>query len=199
MTQSTSAIPGYKMGDPSVPRAPISQEEFEELKTAVLLSEQDIVYLRMAGEVLVPRLEELLDVWYGFVGSHPHLVKYFARKSDKQPDEGYLGAVRKRFGQWVKDTCAANYDQKWLDYQFEIGRRHHRSGKNRTDGVDAEDNVPLRYLVAFIAPITVTVKPFLAQSGKSPSDVEKMHAAWLKAVTLQVALWSWPYVKEGDF
>jgi len=26
-----------------------------------------------------------------------------------------------------------------------------------------------------------------------------MHRAWLKAVVLQVALWSYPYAKGGDF
>lgn len=194
-----TAIPGYTMGQASVPKAPISWVEFEELKKSVLLGEEDLSYLRMAGDVLVPRVEELLDVWYGFVGSNPHLVKSFARKSDGKPDEEYLGAVRKRFGQWVKDTCAANYDQKWLDYHFEVGRRHHRSGKNRADNVNAEENVPLRHLVALIAPITLTVKPFLEKSGKSAEDVEKMHAAWLKAVTLQVAIWVWPYTREEDY
>jgi len=195
----TNTIPGYTYGQASVPKAPITLEELEELKKSVLFSDEDVRYLRMAGEVLGPQVEELLDVWYGFVGSNPHLVQSFARKSDGKPDEGYLAAVRKRFGQWVKDTCAANYDQKWLDYQFEIGRRHHRSGKNRTDGVDAADVVPLRHLVALVVPITLTVRPFLEKSGKSAADVEKMHQAWFKAVTLQAALWSQPYTKEGDY
>jgi len=192
-------IPGYMMGASSVPKAPISWAELEELKKSVLLGDEDLKYLRMAGEVLVPKVEELLDVWYGFVGSNPHLVKSFSRKSDGKPDEGYLGAVRKRFGQWVKDTCAASYDQKWLDYQFEIGRRHHRSAKNKTDNVQAEENVSMRHIIALIAPITLTVKPFLDKSGKPAEDVEKMHAAWLKAVTLQAALWTFPYAKEGDY
>ncbi|MEW6435259.1 MAG: protoglobin domain-containing protein [Myxococcota bacterium] len=193
------AIAGYTMGQASVPKAPISLAELADLKKSVLLGEEDLKYLRMAGEVLAPRVEELLDVWYGFVGSNPHLVKSFARKSDGKPDEGYLGAVRKRFGQWVKDTCAASYDQKWLDYQFEIGRRHHRSGKNKTDNAKAEENVPMRHIVALIVPITLTVRPFLDKSGKGAADVEKMHQAWFKAVTLQAALWCHPYVKEGDF
>jgi len=194
-----AAIAGYTMGQAVIPKAPISWAEFEDLKKSVLLGEEDLNYLRMAGDVLGPKVEDLLDVWYGFVGSNPHLVKSFARKSDGQPDEGYLNAVRARFGQWVKDTCAANFDQEWLDYQFEVGRRHHRSGKNKTDNVDAEDVVPLRHLVALIAPITLTVKPFLEESGKPAADVEKMHAAWFKAVTLQVAIWTAPYTKEEDF
>jgi hypothetical protein len=26
-----------------------------------------------------------------------------------------------------------------------------------------------------------------------------MHQAWLKSVLLQVTLWTYPYIKEGDF
>lgn len=193
------SIPGYALGDPSLPKAPISQEEFEELKKSVLLKEEDLKALREAGKILGPKVEELLDVWYNFVGSNPHLVRTFARQSDGQPDEHYLSAVRKRFGQWVKDLCAANFDRKWLDYQFEIGRRHHRSGKNKTDGVQAQEHVPLRHLIALIAPIVITVKPFLEKSEKPTDEVEKMHQAWLKAVVLSVVLWSYPYTREGDF
>jgi hypothetical protein len=29
--------------------------------------------------------------------------------------------------------------------------------------------------------------------------VEVMHQAWVKAVLLQVILWSQPYVRDGDF
>jgi len=60
-------------------------------------------------------------------------------------------------------------------------------------------HIPLRYLIAFIYPIGSTIKPFLARKGHSPEEVEKMHQAWFKAVVLQVALWSYPYAKEGDW
>jgi hypothetical protein len=53
--------------------------------------------------------------------------------------------------------------------------------------------------VAFIYPITATIKSFLAKKGHSADEVEKMHQAWFKSVTMQVALWSAPYVKEGDW
>jgi len=56
-----------------------------------------------------------------------------------------------------------------------------------------------RYLPAFIYPITATLKAFLAGKGHSQADVEKMHQAWLKSVILQVTLWSYPYVRAGDF
>jgi hypothetical protein len=54
-------------------------------------------------------------------------------------------------------------------------------------------------MVAFIYPITATIKPFLAKKGHSAEDVDKMHQAWFKSVVLQVTLWSYPYVKNGDY
>lgn len=193
-----SSIPGYTYGTNQVARSPITVAEFEGLKQAVLFGPEDEKYLRMAGEVLADQIEDVLDLWYGFVGSHPHLVYYFTDGQGNANAE-YLAAVRKRFGQWILDTCNRPYDQAWLDYQHEIGLRHHRSKKNQTDGVQSVPNVAHRYLVAFIYPITATIKSFLAKKGHSPDEVEKMHQAWFKSVTMQVALWSAPYVKNGDW
>jgi len=193
-----SSIPGYTYGTDQVARSPITVAEFEGLKQAVLFGPDDEKYLRMAGEVLADQIEDVLDLWYGFVGSHPHLVYYFT-DGQGNPNAEYLAAVRKRFGQWILDTCQRPYDQAWLDYQHEIGLRHHRSKKNQTDGVQAVPNVAHRYMVAFIYPITATIKSFLAKKGHSADEVEKMHQAWFKSVTMQVALWSAPYVKEGDW
>jgi hypothetical protein len=195
MDQSTE-IPGYDYG--RVGPSPLGLEELERLKQTVLFTEEDERYLRLAGEVLADQVEELLDVWYGFVGSHPFLLHYFSGP-DGNPDARYLEAVRKRFGQWVRDVCQRPYDRTWLDYQHEIGLRHHRSKKNRTDGVQSVPHIPMRYLVGFIYPITATVRPFLERKGHSAQDVEKMFHAWFKAVVLHVTLWCYPYVKEGDF
>jgi hypothetical protein len=197
-TMSNKKIEGYTYGKEEVAKSPISMDELELLKKSVLFTEEDEKYLRMAGEVLAGQVEDVLDVWYDFVGSHPHLVYYFTGP-DGQPKEYYLSAVRKRFGQWILDTCNRPYDQDWLNYQHEIGLRHHRTKKNQTDNVDSVSNISYRYLVAFIYPITATIKPFLAKKNHSSDEVEKMHQAWSKSVTLQVALWSSPYVKNGDF
>ena len=196
---SPAGIPGYAYGKASIPKSPVSVEEFELLKKSVLFTDEDVKYLRLSGQVLRDQTGAVLDVWYGFVASNPHLVHYFGRKSDGQPDAEYLAAVRKRFGQWILDTAAADYDQKWLDYQQEIGRRHHRSGKNRTDGAASVDHIHYRYLPALIYPICWTLKPFLAKQGHSAEEVDKMHQAWVKSVILQVILWSRPYIREGDF
>jgi hypothetical protein len=185
---SVQTIPGYTYGTAEAARSPVSMEEFADLQKATMFTEEDVRYLRMAGEVLADQVEDILDLWYGWVGSQPHLVYYFSGP-DGQPDMNYLQAVRRRFGQWILDTCNRPYDRDWLNYQHEIGLRHHRAKKNQTDGVRSVPHIPMRYLVAFIYPITATIKPFLAKKGHSPEDVEKMHQAWTKSVIMQVALW----------
>ena len=197
--RAADAVPGYAYGSTALPRSPVTEADLDLLKQAVLFTEEDEQHLRLAGEVLADQIEDVLDVWYGFVGSHPHLLYYFTNKQDGKPDTEYLGRVRKRFARWILDTTAANYDQTWLDYQHEIGRRHHRTGKNEADNAPAVDHIHFRYLVAFVYPISATVKPFLANKGHTAETVEKMHAAWTKSVLMQAILWSHPYIRDGDF
>jgi Protoglobin len=191
-------IPGYTYGTAAVERSPVSLQDLELLRRTLLLGDDDLAALRRSGEVLASQVEEILDVWYGFVGANPHLLAAFSN-AQGQPDQHYLAAVRRRFGQWILDTARATYDQAWLDYQHEIGLRHTRRKKNQTDGADAADHIPLRYVLALLVPITTTLRPFLAKGGAAPEEVEAMHAAWVKAVLLQVILWSQPYVRDGDF
>jgi hypothetical protein len=195
---SQTEIPGYTYGTAALARSPVSLQDLELLRATLLLGDDDLAALRRSGEVLAPQVEEILDVWYGFVGANPHLLAAFSN-AQGQPDQQYLAAVRRRFGRWILDTARATYDQAWLDYQQEIGLRHTRGRKNQTDGADATDHIPLRYVLALLVPITTTLRPFLANGGAAPEEVEAMHAAWVKAVLLQVILWSQPYVRDGDF
>ncbi len=175
----------------------VTLEELERIKKALLFSDEDIAALRKAHDILVPRTERLLDVWYGFVGSHDFLLRYFS--TGEGPVERYLAAVRVRFGQWVADTCRAQYDQAWLAKQEEIGRRHY-TDKGKTDGVvGTPPIVHYRYMVPLVYPIYATVRPFLEEGCDDPAEVERMHQAWLKAVLLQVTLWSRPYLRDGAF
>jgi len=57
---------------------------------------------------------------------------------------------------------------------------HHRAKKGETDVVDAVGHVPLRYMVAFMAPIGITIRRFLEEGGLSSRDVEGMWVAWIK-------------------
>ncbi|HZO96643.1 MAG TPA: protoglobin domain-containing protein [Gaiellaceae bacterium] len=188
----STTIPGYTYGTDAVPRSPLTLEQLDLLKRTVTLGDDDVAALRRSRALLEPRVDEVLDVWYGFVASQPHLLRFFAGRETGEPIGEYLERVRARFGRWILDTAAAEYDQAWLDYQHEIGRRHHR-GKNETDGVDSVPTIDLRYVIALVHPITATLRPFLAAPGVAPDELERMHDAWRKAVVLQVALWSEAY------
>lgn len=192
-------IAGYTYGSPTLARSPVPLIEFERMKQTALFGAEDVKYLRLSHDILKDQVEAVLDVWYGFVASQPHLLASFTGKADGKPLTDYLGAVRRRFGRWILDTARAEYDQAWLDYQHEIGLRHHRIKKNTTDGASSTEIVPFRNLIALIFPVTFTLKPFLARHGHPASDVDKMYDAWLKSCLLQLTLWSYPYVKEGDF
>jgi hypothetical protein len=187
----TTDIAGYTYGR-DLPASPVTIGDLDRLLSTLLWTDDDAAALARAGAILDAQVEEVLDVWYGYVGSHPHLVVSF-NGPDGQPSGDYLAAVRGRFGQWIRDLCNRPWDQTWLDYQHEIARRH-TDTMGDTDRVTSDQtHIPLRYLIAFIWPITATIRPFLAKGGTDPADIDAMHAAWFKAVTLTVALWSQPY------
>ena len=191
--------PGYALGQSTLARAPYSMADLAALQKSMLFGADDVAALRRSRAILADQTEAILDVWYGFVASTPELVVFFGDTRSGQPDGAYLAAVRKRFALWILDTADAKYDQAWLDWQYEIGLRHNRVKKNKTDGAHGPAQVDFRYLPALTIPITTTLKPFLAKKGASAADVEKMHAAWVKAVLLQAILWSHPYIKDGEF
>lgn len=89
-----SQIPGYIYGSRELPQAPVSDEEFKLLKSTVLMTDEDVRYLRMAGEVLKDQVEDVLDLWYGWVGSNKHLVYYFGDRETGQP----IGSTCQRSG-----------------------------------------------------------------------------------------------------
>ena len=191
--------PGYALGQSTLARAPYSLADLAALQKSMLFGADDVAALRQSRAILADQTEAILDVWYGFVASTPELVVFFGDTRSGQPDGAYLAAVRKRFALWILDTADAKFDQAWLDWQYEIGLRHNRVKKNKTDGAHGPAQVDFRYLPALTIPITTTLKPFLAKKGASAADVEKMHAAWVKAVLLQAILWSHPYIKDGEF
>ncbi len=192
-------IPGHRLGDPELPRSLIDADAFATMKEVALFGDDDVAALRRSGPILEPQIEAVLDVWYGFVGSKPFLLAHFAHPTSGEPNGEYLARVRARFGQWIRDTAAARYDDDWLRWQFEIGRRHHRVGKNATDGATSTAIVPFRYLLPLAQPIVQTLRPFLAATGERVETVDAMQDAWRKSVLLQVTLWSSPYVAPDDF
>jgi len=184
---------GYLYDDPGLAASPVSVDELDRIKSSLLWTDEDRDALRAAGKILIDQTAAILDLWYGFVASQPHLVAAFAGP-DGQPDGNYLDAVRGRFGRWIEDLCTRDFDETWLAYQEEIALRHHSAKKNRTDRVASPSNhVELRYLIALTVPITVTIRYFLAAGESDPARVDAMYHAWFKAVILSVVLWARPY------
>lgn len=190
-------IKGYEYGNANLGQSPVSMQDLELLKKTLLWSDEDDRYLRMAGEVLKDQTDAVTDLWYDYVGGNEHLLHYFTK--DGQANMDYLTAVKARFGQWILDLCNRSYDQDWLNYQHEMALRHHTAKKNKTDGVDAVPIVHYRYVVAFIVPLTVTIKGFLGKDGHDGDTIDKMYTAWFKGLTLTAILFTQPYINSGEF
>jgi hypothetical protein len=196
---SIETLAGYTYGTPAVARSPVSLAELALLEASVGWTPADTEALRKAGVILEDQIDAILDTWLSPVRATPFLAAYYGTPDGRTIDERYFIDVRARFGQWIRDTCNRPHDQAWLDYQHEIGLRHHRAKKNRTDGAATTPHIPLRYMISSIAPISLSMKRFLWAKGQAADDVEAMFAAWCKAVALQAALWSRPYANEADF
>lgn len=197
--QQTEVPAGYTYGKKEIAKSPFTPDELKLLQQSLLFNDEDVKYLRMSHDILKGQTNEILDVWYGFVGSTPQLVYFFGNKKTGKPDGEYLAKVRERFKMWVLQTAEAKYDQDWLNYQYEIGLRHYTTKKNKTDNVNSVPVINYRYIPALTIPVITTLKPFLAKTGASPEDVDKMQNAWLKSVLMQTILWGQPYMKKGEF
>jgi hypothetical protein len=191
-------IAGYTYGDAELARSPVSLSELDELKAAVLFTEEDVRALRRGAELVHERIEDLFDHWFSLIGRF--LLPGWAPNAGGPPIERYLHATHPRFLRWVEDTFERDYDQNWLDYQHEIGLRHHRAKKNLTDGfTEATAYVPFRWLVPLIFPMAQTIRPFLCDAGATADEAEAITAAFTKSMLLQITLWSRPYVGDADW
>ncbi len=193
--QST-AIPGQTFGTDQPTPSPVSDEDFERLKASVLFGSDDERALRQAGDVLGDQVEDVLDVWNDFVASHSHLVAYFSTPEGEQLDD-YLARVRRRFGQWILGSCRRAYDRTWLDYQEEIALR--TRGRRRTRPTTLPPAYPAAVHGRLRLPDHREDARLPGREWHGQEEVEAMHQAWFKAVTLQVARWSEPYAREGDW
>jgi hypothetical protein len=190
-------IHGYTYGLAEVAASPVSLRELEDLKVTVGFTEEDQRSLRLAGEVLAEQTAQIVAHWRsGIIAGIPNLARH-SRTPEGDPIPEYLDKSNLRFRQWILDTCLRPYDQDWINYQHEIALRHTSAKKNLTDGVRSTPFVPLRDIVAFIAVINETIKPYLAAKGHSNEEVDRMHQAWCKSLQLQAALWARPYTDNA--
>jgi hypothetical protein len=193
MKKIAESIPGYSYGAAEVATSPVSVSDLENLKISAGFTEEDQYYLRMAGDVLTNQTRQVVEHWRSqIIASIPNLARH-SRTPQGNPIPEYLAASNLRFEQWILDTCLRPYDQDWINYQQEIALRHTSSKKNKVDGVQSTPYVPLRDIIAFVAVMNETLKPYLAAKGNTPEDVDRMHRAWCKSIQMQLALWVRPY------
>jgi hypothetical protein len=193
MNRVADQIPGYTYGNAAVAKSPISMAQFDELKTSAGFTEEDQRFLQIAGEVLSGQTRQIVALWRSqIIASIPHLARH-SRSPDRKPLPEYLAQSNLRFEQWILDTCLRPYDQDWLNYQHEIAMRHTAAKKITTDGVRSTPCVPFGDIIAFVAVMNETIKPYLTAKGHLLEQVERMHKAWCKSIQLQLALWAKPY------
>jgi len=198
MRRVSEHIHGYTYGTDEVGASPVSTKELEELKTSAGLTAEDERYLKLAGEVLVDQTAQIVQHWRsGIIASIPNLARH-SRSPEGEAIPEYLAKSNLRFEQWILDTCLRPYDQDWLNYQQEIALRHTSVKKNKVDRVRSTPYVPLRDIIAFVAVLNETIKPYLAAKRNSAEEVDRMHAAWCKSLQLQLALWARAYALSGE-
>jgi hypothetical protein len=190
-------IPGYTYGTVEAAARGLSIQELRDLKISAGLTEEDERYLRLAGEVFADQTQQIVAHWRsGIIAGIPNLARH-SRTAEGEPIPEYSANSGLRFQQWILDTCLRPYDQDWLNYQQEIALRHTSVKKNQVDGVLSTPYVPLRDIIAFVAVMNETIKPYLAAKGHAPEDVDKMHGAWCKSIQLQLAIWTGVYANSG--
>jgi|SRR5208337_2796108 len=198
MRKVAEHIAGYTYGAAEVAVSPVSMQELEDLKVSVGFTDEDQRYLKLAGEVLADQTQQIVHHWRsGIIAGIPNLARH-SRTPEGEALPDYLAKSNLRFEQWILDTCLRPYDQDWINYQQEIALRHTSLKKNKVDGVRSTPYVPLRDIIAFIAVMNETIKPYLAAKGHSAEEVDGMHRAWCKSMQLQAALWTRPFTDAGQ-
>lgn len=197
MNKVAESVHGYTYGAPEVATSPITLQQLEDLKTSVGMTREDERLLQLAGEVLADQTGEVVEQWRGrIIAGIPNLARH-SRTPEGNAIPEYSAQSNLRFRQWILDTCLRPYDQDWINYQEEIALRHTSLKKNRVDGVRSTPHVPLRDIIAFIALMNETIKPYLAAKGHTTEEVEKMHRAWCRSLQVQAAIWAHAYINIG--
>jgi hypothetical protein len=193
VTEHPERIAGYTYGTGEAATSPLTLQDLKRLKEAVWLTPADEEALREAAEVLADQADDMVTAWRARLGDLP-FMRPFSGHPDGRPNPEYGAATKPRFDRFIIDACTRPLDQDWLNYQHEIGLRHTRAKKNRTDHADSLDHIPMRYLLAFTAVVITMGRDYLAAKGASAEQVDRMHAAFTKSVMLHVTVWTRAYV-----
>lgn len=190
-----SMLPGYNYGAATLPGSPVTLNELRELCELIRFDDDDVRRLETIGDLLEPRIMTFMDRLMQWTGS---VALPTVADEDGNVDQAYLEAAHARFARGFLDTCRRKFNQTWLDYQHEVGLRHHRSKKNTTDDARAIPHIPFRWMVAFLEPTAETMRAFL-QPLLPAGELVPLLASWRKAMLLQVVLYSRAYIAAEDW
>lgn len=59
-------------------------------------------------------------------------------------------------------------------------------------------DIDLRYVIAFVSPITATVRECLRDDDHSGEAVDRMYLAPFRSIVLRITLRSYPYLLDSD-
>lgn len=196
VTQHPEQIAGYDYGTERAARSPLTEADLERLKAVAGLTEDDEKALRAAADILAGQADDMVSAWRGRLSELPWMAPYSGHP-DGTPNPEYSAASQPRFDRWIIDACTRPLDQDWLNYQHEIGLRHTRAKKTKTDDADSAPEIPMRYVLAFTGYVIATARDYLAATGAPADQVDRMHSAFAKSVLLHVTVWTRAYV-DGD-
>lgn len=195
--KNSDEIHGYTYGEPEVAASAVTLQQLDDLKASVGMTGADERYLGLAGGVLADQTAEIVEHWRGhIIKAIPNLARH-SRTPEGDPIPEYTAKSNLRFRRWILDTCFRPYDRDWINYQQEIALRHTSQKKNQVDSVRSTPYVPLRDIIAFIAVMNETIKPYMTAKGHSAEDVDGMHRAWCKSLQLQAAIWARAYMANA--
>jgi hypothetical protein len=198
VTDHPEQIDGYDYGTDRAAASPLTLEDLGRLKEVVWLTDEDELALRQAAAILADQADDMVSAYRARLGELPWVAPY-SNHPDGTPNPEYGAASKPRFDRWIIDACTRPLDQAWLDYQHEIGLRHTRAKKTKTDSADSLDHIPMRYLLAFTAVVVATAREYLAATDESPEQVDRMHSAFTKSVMLHVTVWTRAYVDGASW
>lgn len=179
----------YGTAGSGTPKSPLDAEVLVRLKRMLLFTHDDEQYLLMAGDILLPHTEDILDNWYDYILKNNYLAYYFTRGG--APDLDYLQTLRPQFRQWLVDLCTRQEGNTWWQFEERIAAQLQLKPVAETD-LSALPLEYLRYMSTFIYPVAEAGRPYLSRHGHPAAEVERMQQAWFKAISFSVLLWVYP-------
>lgn len=166
------------------------------IKRMMLFTHEDEQYLTMAGEILAPHAEEILNQWYEDLVSNNYLALYFTNSG--APDLDYLNSLRPHFKAWITALCNRRDSHRWWEFEERIARQLQLRNVP-LDDLHAISPVYLRYMTTFVFPVSEAGRYFINSAGYSRAEAAAMHQAWFKAVSLSALLWIYPDGQPAPF